>query len=292
MIGGALLAMSLLLALVLPATAANGVKVAYPAVLLLVFWFLSTRDEWWRRAPVSPEAPAEVKGLRLLLCWTLLTWAFFELMPTLLSHYILPAYPGMALLCGYAAVRLMEGEKMPVSRWLSLALFGLGAGLSAGGRPIRGLRITSWRKRQGISPPHPVLRCWRPGRGTVCFRSGSGGPRLRCAAWPPSSSAVPGRASPSWPVLRAAFVIGWHIRIFMLPSQVWVQPTETARLALEDVCGVPGEACAMTPPERILRSAMPSRPTSSPWVRRTLHPPETPLDLPTDDDAPIPSSIS
>ncbi len=124
--------MSLLLALVLPGSAANGIKVAYPAVLLLVFWGLSMRDGWWRRAPVSPEAPDEVLGLRFLLSWTLLTWAFFELMPTLLSHYILPAYPGMALLCGHAAVRLMDGAKMPVSRWLSLALFGLGGNAIAG----------------------------------------------------------------------------------------------------------------------------------------------------------------
>jgi hypothetical protein len=85
--------------------------------------------------------------------------------------------------------------------------------------------------------------------------------------------------------VAAAFVIGWHIRIFMLPGQVWAQPTETARLALEDVCGVPGEACAMTAPGRILSLGYAEPSYILTMGTQNLHPPETPLDLPANEDA-------
>ncbi|MBB39399.1 MAG: dolichyl-phosphate-mannose--protein mannosyltransferase [Hyphomonas sp.] len=284
MIGGALLALSLLLALVLPASAANGIKVAYPAVLLLVFGVLSTRDEWWRRAPVSPEAPAEVKGLRLLLSWTLLTWAFFELMPTLLSHYILPAYPGMALLCGYAAVRLIEGRSMPVSRWLSLALFGLGAALLLGvSYPGAAHYFMAEAAGDFSTASGPdVLSTWQAYYQYPVW--------LWWAAFALCGAAAIefSRARMVMSIILAvagAFVIGWHIRIFMLPSQVWVQPTETARLALEDVCGIPGEACAMTPPDRILALGYAEPSYILTMGTQNTHPPETPLDLPTDERA-------
>jgi hypothetical protein len=284
LIGGALLAISLLLALVLPTTVANGVKVAYPSVLLLVFWFLSTRDEWWRRAPASPEASAEVKGLRLLLCWTLLTYAFFELMPTLLSHYILPAYPGMALLCGYAAVRLMEGVKMPVSRWLSLALFGLGVVLLLA-VSYPGVTHKFMAEAAGdftTASSSEVLETWQGYRVFPVWLWWAAFALCGAAAIEFSRARMAVSIGLS---VAAAFVIGWHIRIFMLPSQVWVQPTETARLALEDVCGIPGEACAMTPPQRILALGYAEPSYILTMGTQNTHPPETPLDLPTDESA-------
>ena len=85
----------------------------------------------------------------------------------------------------------------------------------------------------------------------------------------------------------SSIAIGWHVRIYMLPSQVWVQPSETARLALEEVCGVPGEdaVCNVKTPERVLALgyAEPSYVLS--LGTQNLHPPQTPLDLPTDEAA-------
>ena len=85
----------------------------------------------------------------------------------------------------------------------------------------------------------------------------------------------------------SAIALGWHVRIFMLPSQVWVQPTETARLALEDVCGVPGEdkVCNVKTPERVLALGYAEPSYVMTLGTQNLHPPQTPLDLPVDSSA-------
>ena len=106
--------------------------VAFPVVLILAFWGLGLLPGWHARWSGDSAAPGEeVRALRFLVAWGLLTAFFFELMPTRLSHYILPAYPALGLICGLAAERLMAGVRMPVSRWASLGLFVLGGGLLA-----------------------------------------------------------------------------------------------------------------------------------------------------------------
>ncbi len=39
---------------------------------------------------------------RFCLAWLIPTWLFFEVMPTKLPHYLLPAYPALALLVACA----------------------------------------------------------------------------------------------------------------------------------------------------------------------------------------------
>jgi 4-amino-4-deoxy-L-arabinose transferase-like glycosyltransferase len=45
---------------------------------------------------------------RFLLAWGGATWLMFELVPTKLPHYVLPAYPALALLCGLWAAHRSE----------------------------------------------------------------------------------------------------------------------------------------------------------------------------------------
>ena len=87
--------------------------------------------------------------------------------------------------------------------------------------------------------------------------------------------------------IAASLAIGWHIRIYMLPSQVWAHPTETARAALEEVCGVPGDdaECNTTAPKRILALGYAEPSYVMTLGTQNLHPPETPLDLPADPSA-------
>ncbi|MCB9970989.1 MAG: glycosyltransferase family 39 protein [Hyphomonas sp.] len=282
--GGALFLLVMALSFLLPGGAASGVKVAFPVLLLAVFWWQSTRPQWRRLAPFLPAPDSGTEGLRYLLSWALLTWAFFELMPTLLSHYILPAYPAMGLLCGHAAVRLMEGKKMPVSRTLSLLLFVLGAilllaasypGVTQHFMAETAGDFTTAAKSQVLAAwsqyrDYPLWMWWTgfalAGLAVIEFNRAREGAAIALA-------------------IAASLAIGWHIRIFMLPSQVWVQPTVTARLALEDVCGVPDETCAKTPPKRILALGYAEPSYILTMGTQNLHPPETPLDLPATEDA-------
>lgn len=87
---------------------------------------------------------------RLLYClvWYLPFWLVFELVPTKLPHYMLPAYPALALLVGWSLTR--EGGPIPLAGWqkvvwaaaafgqvvvtLGLAAFAVGAPLHLEGR--------------------------------------------------------------------------------------------------------------------------------------------------------------
>jgi len=75
---------------------------SYLAASLASFWpgslFLVPALVWgWRRR--RDPAP------RFLLAWLCPAWAFFELMPTKLPHYVLPLYPALALLVGGALAK-------------------------------------------------------------------------------------------------------------------------------------------------------------------------------------------
>ncbi|MBK8197660.1 MAG: glycosyltransferase family 39 protein [Acidobacteria bacterium] len=282
-----LLALNFVLSLV-PPFAPGSVAETLRSLKLLPAWpfaFIALTVWLAGRAPATHTAPLsdEDKGLRLILAWGLLTYAFFELMPTLLSHYILPAYPAFGLLCGYGAARLLDGARLPVSNALGMVLFVIGAGLLlAASFP----GVTTWFMAETAGDfrtvsAGEVLASWTPYRDYPLVLWWAGfvlaGLALVELARRHVSVAI-GLA------ILSSVALGWHIRIFMLPSQVWVQPTETARLALEDVCGVPGEGalCNVPAPERVLALGYAEPSYILTLGTQNAHPPETPLDLPAD----------
>jgi 4-amino-4-deoxy-L-arabinose transferase-like glycosyltransferase len=103
----------------------------WPASL---FAGIGLQQAWRRRTE-----PAE----RFCLAWCLSTWLAFEIIPTKLPHYILPAYPALALLGAQALHLLAEtGEKTLGNRWLRL---GAGAwGVMSGVFGILLLAIPWW----------------------------------------------------------------------------------------------------------------------------------------------------
>ena len=250
---------------------------AWPFLLVGLIWWMS------REVPVAAEPSDEVKGLRLILAWGLLTYAFFELMPTLLSHYILPAYPAFGLLCGYAAVRLMDGAKLPVSNSFGYILFTVGAiALLAVSWP--GVTTAYMADQAGefrTVSAREVLAAWTPYRDYPVWLWWGGFALAGLALIEAARRHVTVGIALA---IASSIALGWHIRIYMLPSQLWVQPTETARLALEDVCGVPGEGelCNVPAPERILALGYAEPSYILTLGTQNLHPPQTPLDLPTD----------
>jgi 4-amino-4-deoxy-L-arabinose transferase-like glycosyltransferase len=96
---------------------AHGAWPGYYLLLLFIsFWpgslLLGPAASWsWRQRAATEE--------RFLLAWALPFWLVLELVPTKLPHYILPAYPALALLVARATLALAEGRLV---RWRALDL--------------------------------------------------------------------------------------------------------------------------------------------------------------------------
>lgn len=280
----ALGAVSALAAWILPGELGNGAPAAYPALILIVFWLLALRPEWHMRwsAALAPPISEEIRALRFLVSWAVLTTLFFELMPTRLSHYILPAYPAFALLCGWAGLKIMQKKgTLPISKGLSFGLFLLGGiVLALFTSPLAadvikteaagdfktvdaGLVLAQWL-RFGDFP----LGLWWLGLAALL---------LSCLAY------VLGRMGSVVALgILVSLLLGWHARIYVLPTQLWVQPTESARLALQEVCGIPGVPCedGRQSPQRIQAVGYSEPSYVMRFGTQNLHPPETRIEMP------------
>ena len=64
-------------------------------------------------------------AVRYLLAWAATTWLIFELAPTKLPHYVLPAYPALAALCALWLTSGVHSESKGerIARHVSLALY-------------------------------------------------------------------------------------------------------------------------------------------------------------------------
>ncbi|MFD2058796.1 ArnT family glycosyltransferase [Mesorhizobium calcicola] len=91
--------------------------------------------------------------LRFCLAWYIPFWLVFELIPTKLPHYVLPAYPGMALLIGWLLTLQPQDANAPLRRWqdwlwwstaFGLAVVSLGLAAVSVGAPIYLTGTFSW----------------------------------------------------------------------------------------------------------------------------------------------------
>lgn len=112
---------------------AHGAPPGYYLLLLTAtFWpgslLLGPVIAWgWRERVATAE--------RFLIAWIVPFWLFLELVPTKLPHYILPAYPALALLAGRALVGFVENpagrrrwlDAIVTVLWISVALALAGA---------------------------------------------------------------------------------------------------------------------------------------------------------------------
>ncbi|MEM9054810.1 MAG: glycosyltransferase family 39 protein [Pseudomonadota bacterium] len=281
----ALGALTALATWILPGELGNGAPSAYPALIIFGFWLLSTRPEWQGRWSMSQVAPVtdETRAIRFLVAWAVLNTIFFELMPTRLSHYILPAYPAYGLLCGWAGLKLMEGVKLPVSKWMSFAIYALGgAALIFISSPWAAelVKVEAAGDFQTVIQKQ-VLNQWSAYSNFPLWFWWLGGAVfvLSLVAFVTRRIGLAASAG-----IAASLFLGWHARIHVLPTQLWAQPTESARLALQDICGVPSETCedGRASPERILALGYAEPSYVMTLGTQNLHSPETPLTLPED----------
>ncbi|MDQ0393071.1 ArnT family glycosyltransferase [Labrys monachus] len=106
---------------------------AWPGTYLAVFW-----ATFWPFAPLAALAVPWVWARRrepaivFLLAWLVPFWLVFEFFPTKLPHYVLPAYPAIAMLVA-AAVTADGLARAPWARLVGLLIPLMAAALALGG---------------------------------------------------------------------------------------------------------------------------------------------------------------
>ena len=91
----------------------------FPAVLFLI--------------PGAGRVVAAIRGeddrlsqaARFIVAWAIPTWLVFEILPTKLPHYVLPAYPALALAAGWGLMEIAKAK--PWERWTSWGLYAFAA---------------------------------------------------------------------------------------------------------------------------------------------------------------------
>ena len=82
----------------------------FPGIALLPAGVRAAVKDW--RAATLPVARSAGLAAKLIACFIVPTWVAFELLPTKLPHYVLPAYPAIAVLAGLGFERLRETARL------------------------------------------------------------------------------------------------------------------------------------------------------------------------------------
>jgi 4-amino-4-deoxy-L-arabinose transferase-like glycosyltransferase len=67
------------------------------------------------------DSDSAASAARFLIAWAIPVWLVFEILPTKLPHYVLPAYPALALMAGWGLVELTRAAAW--QKWISWGLF-------------------------------------------------------------------------------------------------------------------------------------------------------------------------
>ena len=71
-------------------------------------------------------------AIRYLICWAATTWLMFEFAPTKLPHYVLPAYPALAILCALWLTADTDSRARRIAQRIAVVLFAVVGLLLAG----------------------------------------------------------------------------------------------------------------------------------------------------------------
>lgn len=220
----------------------------WPSILFLIPGLALTFKQAFQPVKTTKNKLPPLSEWKFLLAWAIPTWLVFEAMPTKLAHYPMPTYPALAMMAGIALDYIISNSKEAPpawSRWLSLAMFAIGAFVLLA-----------------------ILSPW----GLEALRSDAAGDfgleSLRVSSiWNADWQAV---GAPIWPFVLAilivsttiyffiqqkfeaallslvgcALVVGVSLRTVVLPNQTWVIATDAAMKALDGVCGFPEESAA------------------------------------------------
>lgn len=91
---------------------------------------------------------AAATGVKIALAFAIPTWLVFEILPTKLPHYVLPAYPALAVIAGLGLAGLKTAPAL--WRWLGAGLLVVGAG-------VAGPAVMGFLALSGGVPAGPVI---------------------------------------------------------------------------------------------------------------------------------------
>lgn len=173
----------------------------------------------WRALRHKQESAT---GVRLALAWAIPLFLLFELMPTKLVHYTLPAWPGLAVLAGWGLDKLATVRALPRALGAALALAGAIAGAA--------LLIATAREFAG-----PQGFAALAGGAIVIAALGAGLCLLRAQA---------GRAI----VLLLAAALAWHVsaRTIVLPRSGSLFLTRTITQVLDERALLAGDPAVLS----------------------------------------------
>ena len=96
---------------------------------------------------------------RLLFClaWYIPLWLVFELISTKLPHYVIPAYPGLVLLIGWAMTLVPEAADAPLKTWQKWLYYLTAFGLVVVTLGLAGLAIAAPIMLEGHVSPWGII---------------------------------------------------------------------------------------------------------------------------------------
>ncbi len=162
----------------------------------------------------------KIPAMRYLLAWTAGAWIMFEVVPTKLPHYILPAYPPLTMLAAwwvFEISRSREDAETPVLKFIAGLQFVLGVAAF--------VVVTIYApERFGSGIAWPLM--WPIGLGWLAAAAALWAYRRRRGA------AVPFAALAS-----AIFVVTLTLGVAPRLSQIWLSPRAAALVAKDRRAG-------------------------------------------------------
>lgn len=199
--------------------------------------------------------------VQFALVWAVPVWIVFELTATKLVHYVLPAYPALALMAGWALWTAGPARTW-IAALLALVPFALLAALAVAAEQIgAALAVTFWVGAAGlvVAAPLIVVAYRRNLQGTLALAVAWGGLALSVAVFPTLA-----RMPVLWPAQAFAHIAAEHpdcavvlagyaepSLIFLTQNRVqFVTPEQAlAAFALPDchVIGLPSSQAPQSP---------------------------------------------
>jgi 4-amino-4-deoxy-L-arabinose transferase-like glycosyltransferase len=244
---------------VLPLLFWPGTLLLIPALLLAFRAGVRGRDAG-ATGSQGASGTNETASWRFLICWAVPAWLIFEIAPTKLVHYTLPAYPAIALAAGALADRWLTTPAWGRAAWVSFGLFVLVGVLLAVlplSSALAALRA-DYAADYGAQLSDRVGFLW-----SEAWRASGVGvwPTLLILAAIGFTSYAFIKRQPLQlmaGLLACALTVGFSYRALVLPNQSWMLATNAALSALEDVCALPAgtrlveeSGCIERPPETV-----------------------------------------